>query len=73
MLHENAFGTVPLHELKKPLIIDSPDCESYARMRRHINDSAVWIPRSQIESRPPKLFSKITVMIAAPAEAPVDD
>jgi hypothetical protein len=29
MFEENAFGMVPLHELKKPIIIDSPACESY--------------------------------------------
>jgi hypothetical protein len=46
MLEENAFAMVPLHELKKPVIIDSPDNESYARMRRYINDCAVVITRS---------------------------
>jgi hypothetical protein len=46
MSEENAFGTVRLRELKKPLIIESPDFESYARMRRRINASVDFFTRA---------------------------
>jgi uncharacterized protein (DUF4415 family) len=47
----NGFGAPPLDELKKPIIIDSPDSESYARKRQHINASAVFITRSMRKER----------------------